>query len=46
MAAWNAVGSWMDGSGWTNAHIPAEIATFKLKFLHQVKLNQIFVQLI
>ena len=27
MAAWNAVGSWMDGSGWTDALIQAKVAT-------------------
>ena len=27
MAAWKAVGTWMDGSGWTDALIQAEVGT-------------------
>ena len=28
MAAWSAVGAWMDGSGWTDALTQADVAIF------------------
>lgn len=31
MAAWNAVGSWMDGSGWTDALVQSDVATSDCK---------------
>ena len=35
MTAWKAVGTWMDGSGWTAALTQAEVATSgKAVFIH------------